>query len=118
MQGLDAKDLASVVKEIDVGNADCLCDGDRDMILANIREHHGSMEAFDAALKLQLTLKPLSYKVDLDQLRMRSKGTHWKWEAVQGWLENKKSRALCVMAGAGEKFEELPHLLRWSECHG
>lgn len=49
------------------------------------------------------TLDPLSYKVDLDQLGRRSKGTKWKWETVRKWLDKvDNSRALCILAGEQE----------------
>ena len=61
--------------------------------------HHGSTENFNQALKLQLLLSPLSYKVDLEQLTRRSRGTAWKLGKAERWLRNHKSRALCIMGG-------------------
>ena len=73
------------------------------MILGNIKLHHGSTSAFDAALKLQLLIKPLSYRVDTTQLLERSKGTRWRFDGVAEWLRTPSGngRALCLLAGAG-----------------
>ena len=43
-----------IVKCIDVEKAECLYEPDREMIKNNIIRHHGSLSAFDTALKLQL----------------------------------------------------------------
>jgi hypothetical protein len=102
MHGMDAEDLARIVDNIDVAKADYTKESDFISITGDIVKHHGSLTAFDTTLKLQLLLDPLSYKVDLEQLSRRSEGTEWKFDAVQEWLDRpEKSRALCVLAGAG-----------------
>ncbi len=85
-------DLERIVRQINVEHAECLFPRDLEMIKVwmgcvswhfsmlnharepdgamafpsppqnNVREHHGSLEAFNCALKLQLLLDPLSYK--------------------------------------------------------
>ena len=75
-----------IIEEIDVEKADCLDPKDRAMILAEILENHGSYEAFNRRLKLLLQLRPLSYRVDLQQLWKRCGPTLWNFEAVQNWL--------------------------------
>ncbi|GAX78217.1 hypothetical protein CEUSTIGMA_g5659.t1 [Chlamydomonas eustigma] len=107
MQGMTTAELDKVVKGIDVDKAGCQYPDDTKMILENIRKHHGSTSSFNAALKLQLMLNPLSYKVDLDQLSQRSLGTYWIFEPVTSWLEGEgqlvgqAQRILCVLDGAG-----------------
>ena len=87
---------------IQVEKADCEQDNDRKMILGNIERHHGSTSAFNSALKLQLLMKPLSYRVDTMQLLERCKGTQWRLEVVADWLRDPNGgRALCLLAGAG-----------------
>ena len=67
---------------------------------------------FDAALKLQLMLRPLSYKVDLEQFGTRSRDTQWLFDqpgGVEQWLRQGQmnntsdsvSRAICILGGAG-----------------
>ena len=70
------------------------------MILGNIRSNYGTTAAFNVYIKLQLTLCPLSYKTDFEQLAKRSEKTAWKFDLVQEWL-NSKTRCLCFMGGAG-----------------
>ncbi|GAX72581.1 hypothetical protein CEUSTIGMA_g37.t1 [Chlamydomonas eustigma] len=101
MQGLESEHLAQIVEQIDVEMSQCWMPSDREMILQNIRTHHGSTSHFNDALRLQLMLKPLSYKVDLEQLGRRSEGTVWRLDDAQNWLRSWKSRALCVMGGPG-----------------
>ncbi|GAX81308.1 hypothetical protein CEUSTIGMA_g8739.t1 [Chlamydomonas eustigma] len=109
LKGMDISDLAKVaevVNLLDVEKASCQYEYDTRMILGNIRNHHGSTAKFNTALKLQLMLSPLSYKVDLGQRGRRSAGTTWHWGDVETWLEGfngsgDMSRALCVLAGAG-----------------
>ena len=72
---------------MDVEKAQCLKDEDKTMILDNIRIHHGSCAAFDTALKLQLLLAPLSYKVDIEQLDKRSKYTVWTFQVLKDWID-------------------------------
>jgi hypothetical protein len=55
-----------------VEDAKCFDPEDLKMIKGKVMEHHGSYKAFDSALHLQLKLKPLSFKVDLEQLTQRS----------------------------------------------
>jgi hypothetical protein len=75
---------------------------DKAMILGKIAAHHGSAAAFNDALKLQLLLNPLSYRVDLDQLSRRSQRMVWDFGPVLEWLDDPEgARVLCVEAGAG-----------------
>ena len=42
--------------------------------------------------------------MDLAQLGRRSKGTCWRWQEVEAWLDDDSpgaTRCLCVLAGAG-----------------
>ncbi len=86
-------------------------------------EHHGSTTAFNQALKLQLLLQPLSYRVDLTQLQRRSSGTVWCMDHVSDWVTaspaSGRGRALCVMAGAGEPvvMHLHPHLQSCPHSH-
>jgi hypothetical protein len=59
---------AQLLSKIDVANAQCSSDEDKAAIMRKVEQQHGSAQAFDAALKLQLLLEPLSCKVDLQQL--------------------------------------------------
>ena len=109
MTGMTSQDLGAIVKKINVDEAECWSEGDKAMILGKIREHHGSSDAFNAKLRLQLMLDPVSYKVDLEQLGERSKGTIWDFSKVEEWLvaadpaaAADRSRCLCIMAGAGK----------------
>ena len=100
--GLTSEDRGRIVQEIDIGQAVCYDPADLVMIHARVVEHHGSLAQFNAALKLQLLLNPLSYKVDREQLARRSEGTAWEFGRVQAWLTNtSQPRALCILAGAG-----------------
>lgn len=56
------------------------------MILDKVVQHHGSTSAFNSALKRQLLLEPLSYKVDLEELNRRSVGTRWDFSRIETWL--------------------------------
>jgi hypothetical protein len=94
----DAGDLAAIVEKIDVENAECFDPKDLIMIKGNVFKHHGSYLAFNSALHLQLKLKPLSFKVDLEQLSKRSQSTVWKLDGVKAWIAG-SSRALCILAG-------------------
>ena len=76
-------------------------------IIGDVISQHGSTEAFNAKLKLQLILDPLSYKVDLQSLLERSRGTVWDFSSVDQWLAQcddlgRGAQALCLSAGAGE----------------
>ena len=101
---MSSTELTRVIETLDVEKAQCLKSEDKEMILSNIQSHHGSCAEFDTALKLQLLLAPLSYKVDLEQLERRSKGTVWTFQVLKDWINGDWSqgpRALCVLAGAG-----------------
>ena len=84
--GMSAKERSAIVREINVERAECFDPADNVMILDKITKHHGSPAAFNAALKLQLLLSPLSYKVDREHLLARSAGTLWDFSPVQDWL--------------------------------
>ena len=102
-QGMSTSELTRVIETLDVEKAQCLRVEDKAMILNNIKTHHGSCAAFDTALKLQLLLTPLSYKVDLEQLEKRSKGTVWTFQVLKDWIDGDWSqgpRAFCLLAGA------------------
>ena len=86
MVGMTSEERASIVKGIDIANAECFDQADRNMIHGNIIENHGSLENFNTALKLMLLLNPLSYKEDLDQLARRSADTQWNFAPVKQWL--------------------------------
>ena len=86
--GMSAEDRSSIVREIDVESAECYDPADKAMIMKKITEHHGSPAAFNAALKLQLLLSPLSYKVDREQLLERSAGTQWDFCPMRDWLDS------------------------------
>ena len=100
MTGMTSQDLGAIIKEIDVEKANCWSPGDKTDILDKIRKHHGSTDAFNEKLRLQLMLNPVSYKIDLEQLGKRSKGTSWDFTKVEEWLAG-SSRCLCIMGGAG-----------------
>ncbi|GIL88536.1 hypothetical protein Vretifemale_16496, partial [Volvox reticuliferus] len=103
---------AAVFADLDVERAECFRAADKDMIMREVRRQHGSPEAFNSKLKLQLLLEPLSYSVDLRRLQERSKDTAWEFAKVERWLEamygssgtgsGGSSRLLCVVSGAGE----------------
>ena len=101
--GMTSEELSHIVKEIDVDKAECWDPRDKEMILGKIRLHHASTAAFNTALRLQLMLDPVSFKVDLMPLEKRSQGTKWRFEQVKAWLAESPaaSRCCCVMAGAG-----------------
>lgn len=72
-----------------------------------VRKHHTSAARFNARLKLQLLLEPLSYRVDVRRLHdmAAATGTVWDFTAVQAWRAlppGGAGRVLCVAAGAGE----------------
>jgi hypothetical protein len=90
---------AQLLHKMDVANAQCSSAEDKAAVMRKVQQQHGSAGAFDAALKLQLLLKPLSCKVDLQQLRGRSRGAQWRWEAVETWLHSDK-RVLCILGEA------------------
>jgi predicted AAA+ superfamily ATPase len=72
------------------------------MIQKEVEENHGSLAAFDEALKLVLLFAPTSFKVDLEQLDKRSEGTLWNFDAVRLWLKDPAApRALCILGAAG-----------------
>ncbi|PNH00576.1 hypothetical protein TSOC_013598, partial [Tetrabaena socialis] len=100
---LSAEDRAKVFGSINVEEAECFKEEDKAMILSEIKQHHTSYELFDASLKLQLLLEPLSYSVDLRRLLQRADemGTQWRFKGVGEWLDS-DSRLLCISAGAGE----------------
>jgi hypothetical protein len=65
----------------------CYIPADKDMILADVRATAGSEAAFNERLKLQLLLQPLSYAVDLRQLRRGAPGAAWDWGRITAWLD-------------------------------
>jgi len=101
MAGLSLEHRAQMINSIDVDVAECYKIEDKGMILEKIRAHHGSSTQFNNDLRLQLLLRPLSYKVDRMRLAERSKGTQWTLGPVESWLSEGASRALCILGGAG-----------------
>eukprot|EP00198_Chlamydomonas_reinhardtii_P013244 XP_001702581.1 predicted protein [Chlamydomonas reinhardtii] len=107
-------DRHHVFGSIAVRSAECFKQADKDMILGLVEERYGSCDLFDAKLRLQVLLEPLSYRVDVRKLAARAGGTHWHWEPLRRWLEagggpsvgdgssSGSSRLLCVVGGAGE----------------
>ncbi|KAG2452109.1 hypothetical protein HYH02_003143 [Chlamydomonas schloesseri] len=122
---------AAVFRDLDVEAANCFRPEDKDMIMHEVRKQHGSAAAFNAKLKLQLLLEPLSYSVDLRRLQERSRDTAWDFATVEKWLMDgvaetaaattastpsggfggggaaasgkpRTSRAMCIVSGAGE----------------
>ena len=104
MTGMSPEDRKRVVQGVDVANAECFDANDLAMIHGNIIASHGSLENFDASLKLLLLLEPLSYKEDLRQLERRSEGTQWDFRVVFDWLTDGTAaapRCLVVAGSAG-----------------
>ncbi|KAG2491803.1 hypothetical protein HYH03_009963 [Edaphochlamys debaryana] len=101
---LEPRERAEVFRTVDIQTAECQFPKDKEMILAAVEEQHGSAAAFNAKLRLQLLLQPLSYRVDLKRLTGRAKGTVWALGAVEEWVEAGAggSRVLCIRGGAGE----------------
>ncbi|KXZ47607.1 hypothetical protein GPECTOR_34g766 [Gonium pectorale] len=114
---LDRSDRAAVFGTIDVESAQCFKPEDKQMILAQVVEHYSSPEVFNAKLRLQLLLEPLSHSLGVRRLLERSvaMGTQWRMEPVLQWLAARGgkgggggdeggggSRLLCVASGAGE----------------
>ncbi|KAG2422635.1 hypothetical protein HXX76_015873 [Chlamydomonas incerta] len=125
---LDPHDRATVSATIDVEKAECFKPADKASSWGDVRRIHGSAQRFNAKLKLQLLLEPLSYVADIRRLTARAEalghaggsnrwtGGGWRgcggggwgsWGGAgqgsgpYGWLGS-KSRALVVGAGAGE----------------
>jgi hypothetical protein len=71
--GVSGKDLNQIMGEVSVAKAECFSKQDLAMIQKEVEENHGSLAAFDKALKLVLLFAPTSYKLDLEQLDLRSK---------------------------------------------
>jgi hypothetical protein len=90
---------AQLLSQINITDATCSETKDKTAIINKVVTQYGSAEAFDASLKLQLLLEPLSYKVDLQQLRARSRGAQWQWGDVAAWLLSGK-RVLCILGEA------------------
>jgi len=104
MAGMSSDDRKAIIAQVDVKKAECFDPDDLEMILSNLRANHGSAAAFDRAVKLQLLFNPLSYRVDLEQLKKRSEGTKWNFGPVDEWLAEpveSSSRVLCILGGAG-----------------
>jgi hypothetical protein len=106
---LSPEDRKAVVESLDISKAQCFDPDDREMIMADVDATHGSADAFNRKLRLQLLLEPLSYRVDLRRLLARAQetGTRWCFGAVRDWLGEGEGaasprRLLCMCAGAGE----------------
>ncbi|KAG2490965.1 hypothetical protein HYH03_010641 [Edaphochlamys debaryana] len=97
---------AAVFRDLDVERAECFRAADKEMIMREVKRQHGSPAAFNAKLKLQLLLEPLSYSVDLRRLQERSTNTVWDFGPVEAWVQEtslgRGRRALCLVSGAGE----------------
>ncbi|KAG2452670.1 hypothetical protein HYH02_002903 [Chlamydomonas schloesseri] len=104
---LTPADRAMICNTLDVTKAECQFPADKDMILEVVTRQHGSTDAFNHKLRLQLLLEPLSYTVDMRRLLRRAEaaGTRWAFGPVAEWLAEPHAtapRVLCVAAGAGE----------------
>jgi hypothetical protein len=105
MVGMTPQELQEIINGINVASAECYDPQGitHKMILGHVTDQSGSYQAFDTNLKLQLMLKTISHKADLQQLISRSKGTEWRLDPVSSWMNDPTSpRALVIMAGAGE----------------
>jgi hypothetical protein len=94
--GMSEDDRQQIIDEIDVENAKCAKVDDQTMILGEILANHGSFKAFNHKLKLLLQLKPLSYRVDLQQLWKRCHTTVWNFEPVRNWLAARENLLLAA----------------------
>ncbi|KXZ42624.1 hypothetical protein GPECTOR_129g554 [Gonium pectorale] len=103
---LEPADRQAVYGDLDVRRAECFFEADKRFIMEQVDKYHGSAEAFNAKLRLQLLLEPLSYGVDVRRLAARAAATRWDWRPVARWLAAppaaEGARALCVVSGAGE----------------
>ncbi|EFJ51825.1 hypothetical protein VOLCADRAFT_87388 [Volvox carteri f. nagariensis] len=99
---------AAVFADLDVERAECFRPADKEMIMREVRRQHGSPEAFNSKLKLQLLLEPLSYSVDLRRLQDRSRDTAWEFSEVERWLEGMCSRAAGAAGGCRAIVKLLP----------
>ncbi|KAG2452669.1 hypothetical protein HYH02_002902 [Chlamydomonas schloesseri] len=104
---LTPADRAMICNTLDVTKAECQYPADKDMILEVVTRQHGSTDAFNHKLRLQLLLEPLSYTVDMRRLLRRAEaaGTRWAFGPVAEWLAEPHAtapRVLCVAAGVGE----------------
>jgi hypothetical protein len=86
-------DLNKIVGGVSVVTAKCTLEQDIELIQKEVKENPDSLRAFDDALKLVLLFAPTSYKLDLEQLHLRSKDTSWKFDAVR--LGSRILRAPC-----------------------
>ena len=108
---MNPEELQEIIQGIDVETATCFDDekkSTRKMILDSVIKQSGHLPpaeaftSFNTNLKLQLMLKSISHKTDLDQLLSRSKNTQWKLGPVSEWINSPSmSRALVIMGGAG-----------------
>ena len=99
--GMSEDDRQQIIDEIDVENAKCGKVDDQTMILREILANHGSFKAFNHKLKLLLQLKPLSYRVDLQQLWKRCQTTVWNFEPVRHWLAARENSLLAAPSDTG-----------------
>ncbi|KAG1672374.1 hypothetical protein FOA52_010992 [Chlamydomonas sp. UWO 241] len=97
--------LMEVVAKIDARKANAFSADDQKRITDNIRQHYGSLDAFSDRLKVRLMLNPLDHNADIAMFNRRSNTyadpEQWDFGLVQKWLDNPKSRALCMTAPAG-----------------
>ncbi|KAG2433318.1 hypothetical protein HXX76_008384 [Chlamydomonas incerta] len=68
----DPADRQSIYGDLDVRRAECFFEGDKVFIMGQVDKYHGSADAFNAKLRLQLLLEPLSYAVDVRRLCRRA----------------------------------------------
>ena len=93
---------AKLVRELDVGKAECCYEADKQMILDKVKAEHGSTANFNQKLKLQLMLQPLSYRADLARLQKHASGASECLRRAKEWLlDGAGSRCLCLLGGAG-----------------
>ena len=63
----------------------------------------------------------LAHQVDTDQLSRRSKGTPWRWDKVEAWLDAEGGttapRTMCVLAGAGTGKSTISAAI-WTQASG
>ena len=111
--GYTDADLSEAFEGICVATADCYDDEAKKMITGKIKARHGGPDAFQAALKLRLLLRPTSYAGDVAALLARAPDDDaWCFEALHAFLlppmmadtvdAEAPPRLACIAGGAGE----------------
>ncbi|GLI58954.1 hypothetical protein VaNZ11_000672 [Volvox africanus] len=111
------KDMASVFTSINVVDAGAYKQSDKDKILEDIIDHHGSYTAFDNKLKLLFLLEPLDMQADLEALLEGTGGAQeYDFSPLQMWLTSPRSPQVCVISGpAGSGKSTISAALCWDE---